>query len=277
MNKRKLCGKGEEMFFTQIILSVSSMGNTEFTEFQKDILVAIISGVISGLVAFSVAAWQIRKENFRSEKLRRQDKQDADLERRATEKRVLEQMKIQNKNDLDLRRQLYFDQKNLEDHLYIEKKVKKMSYNMGYMQGTIQALGVIKNEIIKQNDKDCKNKSEEISSQKLLNYLISKNKNIYIYINESTMMIDELSHFLDMYYSQNSVCKNVSNLGVHINTVKKTFDQLKINAEETLKSDQFKRILHYCYLEKNDDLSVILKFVDKKRKEVIKKFNNIEN
>lgn len=90
-------------------------------------------------------------------------------------------------------------------------------------------------------------------------------------------MIDELSHFLDMYYSQNSVCKNVSNLGVHINTVKKTFDQLKINAEETLKSDQFKRILHYCYLEKNDDLSVILKFVDKKRKEVIKKFNNIEN
>ncbi|EPN3666811.1 hypothetical protein [Enterococcus sp. DIV1639a] len=265
------------MFFTQIILSVSSMGNTEFTEFQKDILVAIISGVISGLVAFSVAAWQIRKENFRSEKLRRQDKQDADLERRATEKRVLEQMKIQNKNDLGLRRQLYFDQKNLEDHLYIEKKVKKMSYNMGYMQGTIQALGVIKNEIIKQNDKDCKNKSEEISSQKLLNYLISKNKNIYIYINESTMMIDELSHFLDMYYSQNSVCKNVSNLGVHINTVKKTFDQLKINAEETLKSDQFKRILHYCYLEKNDDLSVILKFVDKKRKEVIKKFNNIEN
>ncbi|HFD1766240.1 TPA: hypothetical protein ACF1UP_002696, partial [Enterococcus hirae] len=99
------------MFFTQIILSVSSMGNTEFTEFQKDILVAIISGVISGLVAFSVAAWQIRKENFRSEKLRRQDKQDADLERRATEKRVLEQMKIQNKNDLGLRRQLYFDQK----------------------------------------------------------------------------------------------------------------------------------------------------------------------
>ncbi|MFJ1628406.1 hypothetical protein [Marinilactibacillus psychrotolerans] len=62
------------MIFIAKYLSVSFISNVEYTEFQKDILVAIISEFISGLVAFSVAARQIKKENIRSEKLRKQEK-----------------------------------------------------------------------------------------------------------------------------------------------------------------------------------------------------------
>ncbi len=46
-------------------------------DFKEEIIIAVLSGVISGLVAFGVAAWQIKKsfENERKEREKKTKKQ----------------------------------------------------------------------------------------------------------------------------------------------------------------------------------------------------------